>query len=401
MAPTGSGVKGVQGFDVAAATAAYLAQVPPEAHAEAIAYTRGGHWLLLWGTLVSIASAWVVLRTGVLTRIVGAIERRRPRAALATAAAALAFIVLDFVLTLPWAAYSAWWREKAYGLDNQSLGAWLGEAAIGGLINAVLLTLLLTVIYVLIRRAPRTWWAWAGGVTGVFVVLAVVIAPVFIEPIFNTYTEAPPGAVRDAVVQLARDNGVPADKVYVYDGSRQSDRYTANVSGLFGTARVAMSDAMLQRATLAEVRAVVGHEMGHYKLGHVLWTALWLSLLAVGVFWLIDRLFAAAARLMGARNVTGLGDPTGLPVVWAMLAVIGLLLTPALNGIIRVGEEQADRFSLERAREPDGLASALVKTIEYRAASPTPLEELIFYSHPSVENRVRRAMEWKAANGRD
>jgi STE24 endopeptidase len=308
------------------------------------------------------------------------------------------FSVLSFALALPWSMYASWWREKAYGLNNQTPPQWLGEAAIGGaLIGSVMFAVLLTVIYALIRRAPRTWWLWSGGVTGVFVVLALVISPVLIEPIFNTYTEAPNGPVRDAVIQLARENDVPTDKVYVYDGSRQSDRYTANVSGLFGTARIAMSDAMLKRATLPEVRGVVGHEIGHYAHTHSLWMAGVISALALVAFWLVDRSFGISARLLGARDVRGVGDPAGLPVVSAILAVISLLATPVLNTLTRVVEEDADRYSLEHAREPDGLAAALVKTIEYRAASPGALEEFIFYSHPSVENRVRRAMEWKAA----
>jgi STE24 endopeptidase len=387
----------LESFDVAEAVAAYLSQVPPEAHAKALAYTRGGYWLLLWGTLVSIIVAWILVRWSILARVARWLQRRRPRPVLVSFVLALLFSILSFVLSLPWAAYASWWREKAYGLNNQSLPEWLSEAALGGLIGAVLMAVLLTVIYALIRRAPRTWWLWASGVTGAFLLLVIVISPVFIEPLFNTYTEAPPGPVRDAVVQLARENGVPSDKVYVYDGSRQSDRYTANVSGLFGTARIAMSDAMLKRATLPEVRGVVGHEIGHYAHAHSLWLAGVLSILGVLAFWIIDRTFGFAARLLGAREVAGVGDPVGLPVLSAVFAILGLLATPALNTLVRVVEEDADAYSLRHAREPDGLSAALVKTIEYRAASPGALEEFLFYDHPSVENRLRRAMEWKAA----
>jgi STE24 endopeptidase len=99
----------------------------------------------------------------------------------------------------------------------------------------------------------------------VFITVMMVLAPIYIEPIFNKYTPAPAGPVRDQVVAMAKANGIPADKIFVYNGSKQSNAYTANVSGLFGSARVAMSDTMFkQGADLAEVRGVVGHEMGHY-----------------------------------------------------------------------------------------------------------------------------------------
>jgi STE24 endopeptidase len=255
------------------------------------------------------------------------------------------------------------------------------------------------VLFALMRRAPRTWWAWAGGVTAIFAVIFVVIAPVLIEPLFNHYTPAPPGPVRDAVVKLAHQVGVPSDKIEVYNGSWQSNRYTANVSGLFGSARIAMSDTMFaQGADISEVRGVVGHEMGHYVLKHVLWYSLFLAVMALAGFFLVDRLFAAAARLLRADGVRGVSDPAGLPVLGAVLATLALLATPVFNTATRIEESQADHFSLVHAHEPDGLSKALVKTIAYRASSPAALEEFVFYDHPSVMRRVRRAMDWKAAN---
>ncbi len=266
-------------------------------------------------------------------------------------------------------------------------------------LSVVISALFYVVLYAAMRRAPRRWWAWAGGVTAIFVVCLVVIGPVVIEPLFNTYTPAPPGEVRDTVVALARKVGVPSDKIYVYNGSKQSNRYTANVSGLFGSARIAMSDTMfMQGADIAEVMGVVGHEMGHYVLHHVLWFAGFLAIASLAAFWLVDRLFGHFARWMRADRVRGLADPAGLPVLTVVLSTLALLATPLLNASTRIQESQADHFSLIHAHEPDGLAKALVKTIAYRASSPSALEEFVFYDHPSVMRRVRRCMAWKAAN---
>ena len=388
-------------FDPAAATAAYMATLSPAAHAKATAYTQGSHWLLLWGWLMTVIAAWIVIRTGVLPHTEEQIEKKKARPVLVSAAISAVFLVFDFVLELPWTAYAQWWREKQYGLTSRAFGGWLTEDVMQFVISAVFTVIFLIALYALIRRAPKTWWAWGGGLAAVAFIFLMVIGPIFIEPLFNKYTPAPPGEVRDAVVALAKKAGVPYDKIYIYNGSKQSNRYTANVSGLGSSARVAMSDVMFAKgADLAEVRGVVGHEMGHYKRHHVIWLTLADSVMAIIALGLTQLIFPYAARWLGA-DVDSIADPAGLPVIMATIAILALLATPLLNTITRTTEADADRFSLVYANEPDGLSKALVKTIEYRAPSPSHLEELLFYDHPSVEHRVRKAMDWKATHGGD
>jgi STE24 endopeptidase len=386
-------------IDPAAETARWLATLSPEDTARAISYTQGGHWLLLWGAVVSIAAAWIIIRTGVLSGIRDRLERRRKRPKLVSLLVGVTYLLMSFVLTLPWSIYQGWWREKQYGLTSQPLTGWLTEAVIGTAISVVFMGLLIVALYAIIRHARRLWWAWGAGLTAVAVIFFLLVAPIFIEPIFNTYTPAPDGPVRDAVVELAHRTGTPDDKIYIYDGSKQSDRYTANVSGLFGSARVAMSDVMFAKgADIAEVKGVVGHEMGHYVHMHSLWMAGIMIVMAAIGFWLVDRLYPLARRLLGADRVGDIADPAGLPVLVAILAVLELLSTPLQTTLIRTIEADADHFSMVHANEPDGLSKALIKTAEYRAPSPSAIEEFIFYDHPSVENRIRKAMEWKAAH---
>lgn len=386
-------------FDPAAATAAYLAVLTPAQHAKATAYTQGGHWLLLWSAIVAIVIAWAVLRSGLLVRVRDRLERDGPKPWRASVAVLVVYAAIEALVGLPWSIYSEWWREKSYGLTSQAFGGWFGEWAINVVISTVLLSLLLSGVYAVMRRAPRTWWIWGSGLVAFGFLTLQVLAPVFIEPLFNKYTPAPPGAVRETVVAMAKANGVPSDKIYIYNGSKQSNRYTANVSGLFGTARVAMSDVMFKKdADIAEVRGVVGHEMGHYVHTHSLWIAGGLSTLALIGFFLVNRLFGWTQARLPAVGVKGLADPAGYPILSIILTVLGLLATPLQASIIRIAESDADSFSLERFNEPDGIAKALVKTIEYRAATPSKLEEVLFYDHPAVGNRVRKAMDWKATH---
>ncbi|MFZ4066679.1 MAG: M48 family metallopeptidase [Phenylobacterium sp.] len=389
-------------FDPAVATATYLSKLSPEAHSRAVAYTQGGHWVLLWTAVISLAIYVLLVRSGVLVRLRDRLEARGLGPLRVSAIVLGAALVAETLLYLPWSVYADWARERSYGLSSQPFVGWLGESALASVIGLPVTLALAVGIYALIRRAPKTWWLWSAGLIAACSVAIMVVAPVYIAPLFNSYEPAPPGPVRDAVVALAKANGVPTDRIFIYDGSRQSNRYTANVAGLFGSARIAMSDVMFAKgADLSEVRAVVGHEMGHYVLNHGWRNAIVLSVLAVLALFAVDRLFAPASRWLGACGVRELADPAGYPVIVAIVVGLGLISTPVTASLTRIGEAEADRFSLERVNEPDGLARALVKTIEYRAATPGPIEEVLFYEHPSVGSRVRRAMDWKAAHPAD
>ena len=388
-----------QGFDPAAATAAYLATLSPEAHAKATAYTQGGHWVLLWGALVSVLVSWIVLKTGVLVRVRAGVEGKKPRPWLAVLLVLLVDLVIEGLLSIPWDAYARWWREKGYGLTSQPFAGWLTEHFMQLAIGAAASLIVFSLLYWLIRRAPRTWWLWAGVATTLVTIVFFIANLFLIEPLFNTYKPAPPGPVRDEVVAMAKQVGVPSNKILIYNGSKQSNRYTANAGGLFGYGRVAMSDVMFKKdADIAEVRGVVGHEMGHYVRKHILIGALFQGLVAVVGLFLVSRLFGWAARRLGAKGVTGIADPAGFPVISIIVTVLSLLATPITNTFSRWVEADADHFSVVHFNEPDGLAKALVKTIEYRADSPSKLEEFIFYDHPSVGSRVRAMMDWKAAH---
>ncbi len=379
-------------------TQAYLATIPADVQARSIRYTDGGHWLILWGLLVAALVTWILVRSRLGVRLRDWANRAKARPLRTTALLAIVLGAADWLLTLPWDVYTSWWREKSYGLTKQPFADWFGQNLISLALSLLLSALLLTGLYALIRRSPKRWWLWGGGAAGGAIVLLLLIAPVFIEPLFNDYKPFPAGPVRDAIVKLAVDSGVPADKVFVFDGSRQRNVVTANVAGIFGTTRIAVSDIALGRASLAEVRAVVGHEIGHYKLGHGFRLAGFFALLLMLGFYAVHRLFPAAVAAFGGGGIQGIADPAGLPVLIFVISVVLTLATPLTNTITRIGETEADAYSFKVARDPDGLSSALIKTVEYRKASPGPLEEIIFHDHPSVENRVRAAMEWKVAH---
>jgi STE24 endopeptidase len=381
-------------IDPAAQTAQYIDSLGPEALAKAQAYTIGNHWLLLAGLIVSLLTALVLVRTRVLDRIATRFEQRSW--ALSTYLVSVAFFGISALISLPWTLLADWQRERDFGLSSQPLGDFLVQLALDEVLTMVVGSLFLLGIYALIRRAGPRWWLWASGFTAVAVLGLLLAIPSLIDPLFNKYEPVPPGPVRTALEQIATDVQIPHDRIFLYDGSRQSERFTANVTGIGPAARIAISDVALKEASLAEVRAVTGHEAGHYKLGHVWRSVIVMPLLALLIFWLINRLFVPTARLLGSSAT--LAEPRGLPVFMVLSSVLGLLTLPITNALTRNGETAADAYSLATVGEPDALASALVKTAEYRYPRPTPLQETLFYTHPSVEKRVMRAMEWKAAH---
>ncbi len=359
---------------------------------KAAAYTRGNEVLLVVGLGVTLLVAWLIVRSRVLDHVAGKTVGWKPF--LATFVVCFTYFVVDAVFTLPWTVWTDWSRERSYGLSDQPLGDFLSQMALSTGIEAVLGSLFLVGVYALIRRAGKLWWAWGGAFAGVVAVIMLLAGPPMIEPLFNTFTPVPAGPVRASLEQIANDVGIPHDRIFLYDGSRQSDRFTANVSGIGPAARIAISDVAMKSASLDEVRAVTGHEAGHYQLGHIWRQVILLPVLAVLVLFAIDRLFPRVAAAMGSRAT--LGDPVGLPVFMVLAAIAGFLANPVLNAFSRAAETEADAYSMEHVGLPDAMATALLKTAEYRYPRPHPVEEVLFYTHPSVERRVLRAMEWKA-----
>jgi STE24 endopeptidase len=378
-------------FDAVSATNAYIDSLGTEALAQAAAYTAGNHWLILWSLLATVVSTSLIVRSGILVALSNKLSQRGAfnRAFRVSAA----FIVLSAIIELPWTIYTSWYRQTQYDMTTQPLGDFLGQSGLGLALSAVLMGLLLATFYVLIKKAGQLWWAWFGGITASLVATMMLLGPSLIQPLFNEYTPVPEGEVKEAIEALALEANIPTNRIFMYDGSRQSNNFTANVSGIGSSARIAISDIALKEANLDEVKAVTGHEIGHYVSGHIWWVVFLLSGEVVIAFLLADRLFKPVARVFGADE--NIQNPASVPILILLVGVLLTLFEPINNSQTRMNEADADRYSLENVGLPDGLASALVKTAEYRDPRPGQLQELLFYTHPSVESRVRMAMEWK------
>src|SRR5207249_5343822 len=190
----------------------------------------------------------------------------------------------------------------------------------------------------------------------------ILIAPVYIEPLFNTYKPLANPKIRDPILAMARANEIPVKQVFEVDASRQTTRVSANVSGFLGTTRIALNDNLLKQCTLPEIRMVMAHEMGHYVLNHAAKLLTYFGIFILIGFALTRVFFDAAVKRWGIRwRVRGIADPAGLPLLVLILSTLLFIVTPLLNTVVRVTEREADAFGINTSREPDGMAKAALK----------------------------------------
>lgn len=384
-------------FDVEAATQAYMATLSGAARAKSDAYFEGGYWLLLWGFLVTAGINLLFLRAGWSRRLSDWAAQRTKRPFLHSLLWAAPYLLITALIALPWTIYTGFIREHQYDLATQTFGAWFGEQAMGLVIGTILTSLLIAGLLVLVRRFGGRWWGIGTAVTVAFMVFMLVLAPVLVQPLFNKYSPMTGGPLREAILSMARANSVPADNVYVVDQSRQTTRISANVSGLGPTIRIALNDNLLAQGTPAEVRAVMGHELGHYVLNHSFSLLLGFGLLILGAYFAVAKLVPALLRCFGGRwGVERIDDPAAVPAAVIVIAAYFLLATPFTNSLIRFHEQESDIYGLNAARAPDGFAKIAMKLSTYRKIEPSYWEEVIFYDHPSGRTRVETAMRWKA-----
>ena len=386
-------------LDPERATRAYLDTIPADKRHASDQYFEGGYWLTLWDALYSIGVMLLLLYSGVSARLRDFAVKRTKLVWLQTAIYFVLFILLVTVMQAPLTWYEGFYREHLYQQSHQGLGGWLHDQGIQLAVGMVLGSLLVTGLYAIAKKLPRTWHLWGAAVVCGFSALIAMFAPVYLFPLLNTYSRIDDAAVVSPLLQMAKANGIPVDAIYQVDASKQSTHVSANVSGLLSTTRITLNDNLLRTCSLEEIEDTTGHEMGHYVLNHI-YKGLTETVVVVFVIFMVLRVWLESMqRRHGARwGTTSIYDPALLPGVFLIVTVIGLLLTPLSNTMTRTQEREADLFGLNAARQPDGGAQVDLKLGQYRKLDPGPWEEFIFYDHPSGHTRIKDAMDWKSEN---
>jgi STE24 endopeptidase len=396
---TSTKIEAAKSFDPVEATKSWLNTVRADKRAKSDAYFEGGYWLILWNFLVGAAIAIFLLASKWSARLRDFAERTTNSKSIQVAIYAVGYVLIVAVLSFPLAFYQLFLREHQYGFATQTFGPWFLEQLVGLVVALIASSIALVVFYSVFRRAPKSWWLWGTLVAVVLSFVGNFIAPIYVEPLFNSYKPLTDAKIRDSILAMAQANQIPVTQVFEVDASRQTTRVSANVAGMLGTTRIALNDNLLKQCTLPEIRAVMAHEMGHYVLNHGAKLTIYFGVVALFGFGIANVAFDWAVRRWGQRwDVRGIADPAGFPLLMLIFLTFAFLMTPVLNSITRITEREADQFGINTSREPDGAAKVALRLGAYRKLDPTPFEELIFFDHPSGRTRIQMAMDWKAAH---
>lgn len=385
-------------FDPQKATDSLIRTIPQAVRVKGNQYGEGEYWLILWNFLYAGFIAWLFIFGG-LSSYIKKLAGKTAKPNRSNFIYISLYLLLSFGISLPIDFYQNFFREQQYGFSNQRLAEWFSQDLISFFVEWLILTPFLVLIYRLFRKVKENWWIWGASITVVFTAVVMIIYPVLIAPLFNTYAPLANGELRDEILSMARANQVKIDQVYVYNESKQTKALNANVIGLTGTARISINDNMLQECSRAEIKSILGHEMGHYVLDHLFILLLEFGILIVIAFWFVKVLLKKILARYGKRiGVWSVQQVTSLPVLVFLFTLYFFLITPLSNSMIRTVEIQADNYGLNAARLPDAFSSVCLKTADNHKVSPGYWEEIFFYDHPSRRRRILAAMEWKAEN---
>ena len=370
----------------------------PEPSAQAMARYRSGIVLWIADTAWGFLLPALILFTGFSATMRNWASRWTSRPILVVALYFAIFSVITFAIDLPRAYYEEFVREHAYGLSNQTFAKWFGDSIKALLVSIVIGGLFLWIPYRLLARSPRRWWLYTSLLSVPFLVLMIVVAPIWIEPLFNKFGPMKDKALETHILQLADRAGISGGRVYEVDKSADTKALNAYVSGLGATKRIVLWDTIIARLDEPELLFVVGHEMGHYVLGHT-WKlmGMFFVLISATLYGISVTADWILARWRSRIGFTSLADVASLPLLLLLVSLGFFVASPFALAFSRHVEHEADRFGLEITRNNHVAALSFVTMQQDNLANPRPhwLVRLLRADHPTVAERIEFANTYK------
>ena len=370
----------------------------PQPSEKAMRYYRSGNVLWAIDVLWGFAVPCLLLFTGFSARLRDAARRIGRNRFFTIAVYGILFTLVTFVLDLPLAWYADFVRQHAYGLSDQTAAKWWSDAFTGLGIGCLFTALTLWFPYWLLRKSPRHWWLYTGLAVAPLLAFVLFVTPIWIEPLFNDFRPMKDKALEAQILALADRAGIEGSRVYEVNKSVDTKTVNAYVTGFQNTKRIVLWDTTLAKLAPNEVLLVMGHEMGHYVLGHVPQSIALGTALALLGFWVIHRTAGGLiARYRGRFGFSELADVASLPLIVLLFSLVGFAVSPAILAFTRHEEHEADRFGLEITRDNHGCATAFVKLQQENLSNPRPglLYKLWRSSHPPLGERIDFCNEYR------
>ena len=363
----------------------------PEPSAKALAYRHSGNilWVAntVWGLFVPALFLW----TGFSARMRDWATRIGRKWFFVVAIYWVIFTLVSMVIDLPRVYYEEFVRQHAYGLSNQTIGKWASDQLANLGVTLVIGALVLWIPYLLLARSPRRWWLYTAMLAVPFIILIQLIAPIWIDPLFNKFGPMKDKTLETQLLQLADRAGIEGGRVFEVAKSEDTKAINAYVNGFGATQRIVLWDTIIKAMDRPQLLAVMGHEMGHYVLKHV-WQLMAAAVLSILVLlYAVYRLSGALISRYAPRfGFTALADVASLPLILLLVTTVGLVIEPLTLAFARHVEHEADRFTLELTRDNHALGTALVILQQENLGIPRPgwLYTWFRESHPPLGERI-------------
>src|SRR5438445_5283031 len=294
--------------------------------------------------------------------------------------------------------YYSFRLEHRFNLSNQRLRSWIWAEMKGFLVGLVMATIVVELLYFIIRQSPEHWWiiTWALFI-GLFILMAQ-IAPVVLFPIFYKFEPLDNEDLKQRLVRLGERAGTRVRGVYKWHLSEKSKKVNAALTGLGNTRRIILADTLLDNYTPDEIEAVLAHELGHHVHKHILKGIGSQAAITFVGFWSAN--WALHYALDRWHIFETLSDFANLPLLVLTFTVLSFFLMPALNAFSRFNERQADRYAFQSIAGVAPFISSMNKLADQNLAERTPSRwvEWWFHSHPAIARRIAAAQAWEKAN---
>ncbi len=363
----------------------------PEPSEKAMSFYRSGNYLYILNLLLSFLIPVVILFTGFSAKIRDWAAKLGRQWFFVIGIYFAIYTIILFIIYLPLSYYIGFIRLHDYGLSNQTLWKWFLNSIKSLGVTLAAGSLFIWIPYLLLKKSPKNWWLYLSICSVPFIILIILIVPVWIDPLFNEFGPMKDKILEQKILDLASRSGIEESRVFEVNKSVDTEAVNAYVTGIGQTKRIVLWDTIIDKLDEDELLIVMGHEMGHYVLNHITWGILIGSIGTFIMFYLVYRSSGYILRRFKNRfGFEKLEDIASLPLFIILIGFYSFVGQPFANGISRYFERECDKFTLELTRDNRAGAEAFVKLQHENLSNPRPGPIYRFFraTHPPIGERI-------------